>query len=104
MWSKLAAIAALPLTIALAAPAHATPPNYPVFLQSIAMDGIVIDGQQAILEGRAVCKMLAPPDGASLWDAAQHVKSMHSDWTIDAALHFADRATQMICPDRDSFE
>ena len=104
MWRKLAAIAVLPSMITLAAPAHATPPNYAVFLQAIASDGIVIDGQQGISEGRAVCKSMAPPNGGSLWDAAQQVKSMHPDWKIDASLKFANRATQNICPDRDSFE
>ena len=37
-----------------------------------------MDDHQAILEGRAVCKLMAPPNGGSLWDAAQQVKSMHS--------------------------
>ncbi|AFC53235.1 hypothetical protein OCQ_17230 [Mycobacterium paraintracellulare] len=46
---------------------------------------------------------MAPPDGASLWDAGQQVKSMHSDWNMDTALHFADRSVQNICPNRGTF-
>lgn len=109
MRRKLAAIAVLPLMITLAVPVQAEPDdtgnvaNYRVFLQAIAQDGIVIDAHQAIREGQAVCKATAPPDGASLWDAGQQVKSMHSDWNMDTALHFADRSVQNICPNRGTF-
>jgi len=41
---------------------------------------------------------MAPPSRDSLWDAAQQIKSMHPDWGIGAALHFAERAVQDICP------
>lgn len=89
--------------------AHATPDyvdpgaNYSVFLQAIAGDGIVMDNHQAIREAYDVCKLMQPPNGASLWGAAQHVKSMHSDWGIELALHFADRSVQDICPNRGTF-
>ncbi|WP_293002313.1 DUF732 domain-containing protein [Mycobacterium sp.] len=102
MWRKLAAIAALPLMIVLAVPAHADP-NYTVFLQAIAGDGIVMGDHEAIMEARGVCKFMEPPNGGSLWDAGQHVKSMHSGWGIDSALDFADRSVQDICPNRGSF-
>jgi hypothetical protein len=97
MWRKLAAIAALPLMIVLAAPAQAEP-NYDVFLQAIAGDGIVMNDHEAILEGHAVCTLMEPPNGGSLWDAGQQVKSMHPDWRIGSALDFADRSVQDICP------
>lgn len=105
MWKNLAAMTAVPLMIVLAAPAHAVPnwPNYGVFLQDIAFDGIVMDPDQAVLEGQAVCRFVAPPDGGSLWDAGQHVLSMHPDWGIDASLKFANRAIQNICSTRESF-
>jgi hypothetical protein len=85
--------------IVLAAPAHAQP-NYESFINAITLDGIVIDHQQAIVEGYEVCKLMEPPNGGSLWDATQQVKSKHPDWTMSAALTFADRSIQHICPDR----
>jgi FlaG/FlaF family flagellin (archaellin) len=109
MRTKLAAIAVLPLMTVLAVPAQADPEdasagvNYAVFLQAIAGDGIVMNDHDAILEGQAVCKFMAPPNGGSLWDAGQQVKSTHSGWDIGAALHFADRSVQDICPNRGSF-
>ena len=102
MWKKSAAIAVLPFMVALAVPAHADI-NYPVFLQTLAEDGIVIGSAQAIQEGHAVCQLMAPPNGGSLWDAAQQVKSTHSDWTMSSALNFASRSVQGICPVRGSF-
>lgn len=92
-------IAALPLMNAVTVPAHAQP-NYEVFLEAIHGDGVVMDDQQAIAEGYAVCKLMRPPNGGSLWDAAQKVKSMHADWPIGRALSFADRSVQDICPER----
>lgn len=77
--------------------------NYSVFLKSIARDGIVIDEQQAIKEGIAVCTLMRPPNTASLWDAAQHLKSLHPDWKTAHALSFSSRAVQDICPHRGSF-
>jgi hypothetical protein len=111
MWRKLAAIAAIPLMIVLAVPAHADPndandanvANDAVFLQTIAGDGIVMDDHEAILEAHAVCRLMEPPNDGSLWDAGQQVKSMNSGWGIGAALHFADRSVQDICPNRGSF-
>lgn len=112
---KLAAIAlfSLPLMAAPAVSAHADPAdpadiidpraNYSVFLKSIARDGIVIDDQQAIKEGITVCTLLRPPNTASLWDAAQHLKSLHPDWKTGSALSFSSRAVQDICPHRGSF-
>ena len=103
MWTKLATIAAPALTIVvLAAPAHAEP-NYAVFLQAIAGDGIAMDSHEAILEGHAVCELMAPPNGGSLWDAGRQVMSKHPDWRIGSALNFADRSVQDICPTRESF-
>jgi hypothetical protein len=109
MRRKLAAIAVLPLMTVLAVPAQAGPDNasasvnYAVFLQAIAGDGIVMNSHDAILEGQAVCKLMAPPNGGSLWDAGQQVKSTHSDWDNGMVLHFADRSVQDICPERGSF-
>ncbi|OBH11134.1 DUF732 domain-containing protein [Mycobacterium sp. E1747] len=112
MLKKTAAIAALPLmAVAVAvAPAHAypddgidTPPNYNVFLQAIAGDGIVMDKHQAIQEAQGVCKLMQPPNDGSLWDAGQHMLSIHRDWTISSALSFADRAVQDLCPNRGAF-
>lgn len=97
------------LIVAPAVPAHADPDyvdpgaNYSVFLQAIAGDGIVMEGHQAIREGQAVCELMQPPNDGSLWDAGHKVMSMHADWGIGPALHFADRAVQDICPDRGSF-
>ena len=95
---------------AVAVPAHADPgdvidpgANYPVFLQAIAQDGIVMDGQQAIREGIAVCTLIHPPNDGSLWDAGQFLLSTHPDWRIESALSFARRAIQDICPHRGSF-
>jgi hypothetical protein len=108
MQRKLAAIAVLPLMTMFAVPAHADPSdgnveNDAVFLEAIAGDGIVINDHDAIQEGHAVCRLMAPPNGGSLWDAAQQVKSGHSGWDIGTALHFADRSVQDICPNRGSF-
>jgi uncharacterized protein DUF732 len=109
MRRKLAAIAVLPMMTTLAVPAQADPENvsadanYAVFLQAIAGDGIVMNGHDAISEGQAVCKLMAPPNGGSLWDAGQQLKSTHSGWNIGMALHFADRSVQDICPNRGSF-
>lgn len=112
MWSKVAAIAVLPSVVVLAAPVHADPDsvdaganvdanaNVQVFLQDIAYDGIKVDGRQAVAEGYAVCKLMAPPDGGSLWDAGQQVVSKHPDWGIAKALKFSDRAVQDICPNK----
>ena len=77
--------------------------NYSVFLQAIAGDGIVMESHQAILEGRSVCGFMRSADGGSLWDAGQKVVSMHPDWKIGTALHFANRSVQNICPSRGSF-
>jgi Protein of unknown function (DUF732) len=105
MQRKLAAIAVLPLMTMFSVPAHADPSdgNDAVFLQAIAGDGIVINDHDAIQEGHAVCSLMAPPDGGSLWDAGQQLKSRHSGWDIGTALHFADRSVQDICPNRGSF-
>lgn len=103
MWRKLAATAVLPLTIGLAVPAHATPANTRDFLRQLEMDGIEVNGQATVQEGYEICRFMKPPDGGALWDAAQKVQSEHADWTIDQALLFADRATQFICPERESF-
>lgn len=110
MLKTLAAIAALPLITVSAVPAHADPDddanagaNYSVFLQAIAGDGIVMDSREAILEGQSVCRLMQPPSNGSLWDAGQQVRSMHPDWAIGPALHFADRSVQDICPNRGSF-
>ncbi|MDF3339469.1 DUF732 domain-containing protein [Mycolicibacterium septicum] len=97
------------LMLASVVPAHAEPgsvdpgANYSVFLQAIAGDGIVMDSRQAILEGQTVCKLMRPPGDASLWDAGRHVVSMHTDWGMGLALHFADRSVQHLCPHRGSF-
>lgn len=77
--------------------------NYSVFLQAIAGDGIVMDSQRAIREGQAVCELIRSPSEGSLWDAGQTVKSLHSDWSVGTALHFANRSVQHICPHRGSF-
>jgi hypothetical protein len=103
MWRKLAATAALPMTIVLAAQAHATPANTRDFLKQLELDGIEVNGQATIQEGYDICKFMTPSDGGALWDAAQKVKSEHPDWTIDQALTFSDRSTQFICPDRESY-
>lgn len=110
MLKKMAAVAALPLAITLAAFAHADPnntvdttPNDTVFLQAIAQDGIKMDGQQAISEAQGVCTIMQPPGDGSLWDAGQHLVSIHPDWTVGTALHFADRSVQDLCPNRGSF-
>jgi hypothetical protein len=109
MWKMLAVTAVSPFMIAPAAPTYADSDNidpganYSVFLQAIAGDGIVMDSHQAILEGQDVCKFMQPPDGGSLWDAGHKILSMHSDWGIGTALHFADRSVQDICPNRGSF-
>ena len=110
MLKKVAAIAALPLMAMAAAPAHAdpdgdvdTPPNYSVFLQAIAGDGIVMDSHQAIREAEAVCKLMQPPNDGSLWDAGQHMLSIHRNWTTSSALSFADRSVQDLCPNRGTF-
>lgn len=91
-------------------PAHAEPndvvdeaANYRVFLQAIAGDGIDMDSHAAIVEALDVCRLMHPPKDASLWDAGQHVISIHPDWTVTDALHFADRSIQNICPHRGSF-
>lgn len=107
------ALLSLPLIAMPAVSAHADPAdpadiidsraNYSVFLKSIARDGIVMDGQQAVNEGIAVCTLMRPPNTASLWDAAQHLKSLHPDWKIASALSFSSRAVQDICPHRGSF-
>ena len=102
MWTKPAAIAFLPLMVGLAAPAHAQP-NYVVFLQAIAGDGIEMNASQAVQEGHAVCQLMAPPNGGALWDAGQQVMAKHPDWTIHMALKFADRSVQDICPNRGAF-
>ncbi|BBX09305.1 DUF732 domain-containing protein [Mycolicibacterium aichiense] len=108
-WRRIAVSAFTLLTIASVAPAYAEPDsvdpsaNYSVFLQAIAGDGIVVDSRQAILEGQAVCNLMRPPNDASLWDAGRHVASMHSDWGMGLALHFADRSVQHLCPHRGSF-
>lgn len=103
MWRKLAATAALPMMIVLAAQANATPANTRDFLTQLELDGIQVNGQATIQEGYDICRFMKPPDGGALWDAAQKVKSDHPDWTIDQALTFANRSTQFICPDRESF-
>ncbi len=103
MWKTLAAAAAIPMTIVLAAQAQATPANTYEFLKQLRMDGIKIDGQAAIQDGYDICRFMKPPDGGALWDAAKKVQSEHPDWTIDQALLFSTRATQFICPDRESF-
>ncbi|KQY08950.1 hypothetical protein ASD37_00135 [Mycobacterium sp. Root135] len=103
MWSKLLATAALPMMIGLAAQAHATPANTRDFLKQLELDGITVSGQTAIREGYDICRFMKPPDGGALWDAALKVKSEQPDWTIDQALTFANRSTQFICPNRESF-
>lgn len=109
MWRWIAVSTFTLLTISFMAPAYAAPDsvdptaNYSVFLQAIAGDGIVLDSQQAILEGQAVCNLMRPPNDASLWDAGRHVASMHSSWGMGLALHFADRSVQHLCPHRGSF-
>ena len=110
MLKKIAAIAVLPLMNVLAVPAHANPSdvidsgaNYAVFLQAISQDGIEIDGNQAIREGIAVCTLVHPPTNGSLWDAGQHVLSLHPDWRIESALKFSNRAIQNICPNEGTF-
>jgi hypothetical protein len=109
MWRTLAVTSVSLMLVAPAVQAHAEPDyvdpgaNFSVFLQAIAGDGIVMDDHQAIREGLEVCKLMQPPDGASLWDAAQHVISTHSDWRSDRALHFANRSVQNICPNRGTF-
>ena len=103
MWRKLAAATALPTMIVLAPQAHATPANTRDFLEQLELDGITVNGQATIQEGYDICRFIRPPNGGALWDAAQKVKSDHPDWTIDQALNFSDRATQFICPDRESF-
>ena len=107
---KFAAMTLLALMTVPAIPAHADPvdvvdpgANYNVFLQAIAGDGIVIGAEQAIREGIDACVLMRPPTDASLWDAAQHVKSIHPDWRIGSALDFSNRAVQDICPNRGSF-
>ncbi len=109
MW-RTAAAAAVSLSIVTpGVPAHAAPDNadpsanYSAFLQAIAGDGIVMNGQQAIGEGQAVCRLMRPPGDASLWDAGHKVLSIHPDWGIRKALQFADRSIQDICPQRGSF-
>ena len=102
MLRTLAVAAVTPVMIVLAVPANAVP-NYAVFLQAIAGDGIVLDPREAILEGQAVCKLMEPPDGGSLWDAGQQVRSKYTDWRMDKALNFANRSVQNICPNRGSF-
>ncbi|WP_418888626.1 DUF732 domain-containing protein [Mycolicibacterium neoaurum] len=77
--------------------------NYSVFLQALAGDGIEIDSRRAISEGHAVCELIRPPGDGSLWDAGQKVRSMHPDWSVGTALHFANRSVQHICPSRGSF-
>jgi hypothetical protein len=99
MLRTFAAIVAIPSMIVLAVPANAEP-NYETFLQAIAGDGIVMDGNQAIVEGHGVCTLMQPPNGGSLWDATQQLKSKHPDWTLSSAMAFADRSIQDICPDR----
>lgn len=109
MVRKHAAIAALSLTIVLAVPAHADVNDSnggsteAVFLEEIAGDGIVMNSQEAIRQGRAVCKLMAPPNGGSLWDAGQRVVSMHPDLGIGLALKLADHSVQDFCPNRGSF-
>jgi Protein of unknown function (DUF732) len=110
MLKNIAAAIVLPLIAAAVAPAHADPDdvidpgaNYNVFIQAIAGDGIVMDRQQAIREAVAVCKLMHPPNDASLWDAGQHMRSIHPDWTVSSALSFADRSVQDLCPNRGSF-
>ncbi|BBZ78602.1 hypothetical protein MANY_39390 [Mycolicibacterium anyangense] len=103
MWKTLAAAAVVPMTIVLAAQAQATPANTYEFLKQLGMDGLKIDGQAAIQDGYDICRFMKPPDGGALWDAAKKVRSEHPDWTIDQALLFSTRATQFICPDRESF-
>jgi len=110
MLKSIAALASLPFMNVIAVPAYADPggiidpgANYHVFLQAIAGDGIVIDGDQAIREGVAVCMLVHPPNNASLWDAGQHVLLSHPDWRIESALRFANRAIQDICPNEGSF-
>ncbi len=102
MWTKFAATVAFPTMMIVAAPAHAQP-NYPVFVQAIGADGIEMDPQQAILEGQQVCELMRSSDGASLWEAGQHVVSKHQGWGIALALKFANRAVQDICPHAGSF-
>jgi hypothetical protein len=103
MWRRLAATAALPMMIVLAAQAHATPANTYEFLKQLELDGFEVNGQATIEEGYDICRFMKPPDGGALWDAAQEVKSWHPDWTIDQALTFSSRSTQFICPDGESF-
>lgn len=109
MWRTLA-VGVFSLSLVVSEiPANAQPDNvdaganYSVFLQAIAGDGVMMNGRQAVLEGQAVCELMQPPDGGSLWDAGRHVLSMHPDWGIGLALHFADRSVQNICPHRGSF-
>lgn len=97
-----AALAALLTAMSLPAQAQAEP-NYDVFLQSIASDGIAVQAHEAITEGQAVCKLMRPPNDGSLWDAGQQVLSTHPDWGVHLALKFADRSVQNICPNRGSF-
>lgn len=109
MWKMLAVTAVSLSLITTAAPAYADSDNidpganYSVFLQAIAGDGIVMNSHQAIREGRDVCTFMQPPDGGSLWEAGHKVLSVHPDWGIGTALHFADRSVQDICPNRGSF-
>jgi Protein of unknown function (DUF732) len=83
--------------IGLASPAHADS-NDEQFIQAISGDGIVMDGNDAILQGHSVCLFLEQPGGASMWDAIEQVKQMHSTWSIVSATHFVDRSIQNYCP------
>ena len=110
MLGKVAFVAILPLTILIGVPAHADPgyavdpgANYDVFLKSIAGDGIVMDTHRALLDAHEVCTRMRPPNSDSLWDAGQHLLSVHPDWRVGSALSFADRAAQDICPNNGSF-
>jgi hypothetical protein len=85
MWRTLA-VGVFSLSLVVSEiPANAQPDNvdaganYSVFLQAIAGDGVMMNGRQAVLEGQAVCELMQPPDGGSLWDAGRHVLSMHPD-------------------------
>ena len=110
MWRMLAVIAVSPLTVMLAGAAHAEPAdvadpgaNFGVFLRMIAADGIVMDDSQAIQEGYGVCTLMRPPNQLSLWEAGQHLRTEHPEWSVAQALGFATRSVQDICPHNGGF-
>jgi hypothetical protein len=96
------AVPGMAAAFTFAAPTHADSSD-DAFIQAISGDGISMDRQDAIVQGRAVCLCLEQPGGGSMWDAIQQLRQMHPSWSIVSSTHFVDRSVQNYCPDKAPF-